>query len=58
MKGIDYSLKLSEQHADAVADYLAKHGMAAERLEPHCYGITNFIATNDTKDGTCSEPAS
>ena len=49
--GEEYNLKLSEQRADAVEDYLEKAGIPANRLVPHGYGKTNFIATNDTAEG-------
>jgi OmpA-OmpF porin, OOP family len=46
-----YNLKLSERRADAVVTYLADHGIAENRMSPHGYGKTNFIATNKTSEG-------
>jgi OmpA-OmpF porin, OOP family len=31
--------------------YLVDHGIPADRLVPHGYGKTNFVATNRTKEG-------
>jgi outer membrane protein OmpA-like peptidoglycan-associated protein len=49
--GADYNLKLSEKRAEAVVDYLEKDGVAADRLTPHGYGKSNFVAPNSTKEG-------
>ncbi len=46
-----YNQKLSEKRANAVAEYLEKDGTAADRLTAHGYGKTNFVASNDTKEG-------
>lgn len=46
-----YNLKLSEKRAGAVVDYLEKDGITADRLTAHGYGKTNFVASNDTKEG-------
>ena len=46
-----YNLRLSEERANAVANYLENQGVAADRLVPHGYGKTNFVATNSTKEG-------
>jgi outer membrane protein OmpA-like peptidoglycan-associated protein len=48
---VNYNLKLSERRADAVADYLEKHGIAADRLAAHGYGKSDFVASNKTSDG-------
>ena len=48
---VEYNLQLSDRRADAVVDYLVSAGISAERLHPHGYGKTNFIATNDTAEG-------
>jgi outer membrane protein OmpA-like peptidoglycan-associated protein len=48
---VRYNLKLSERRSDAVVRYLADHGVAENRLRPHGFGKTNFIATNKTKEG-------
>jgi outer membrane protein OmpA-like peptidoglycan-associated protein len=47
----EYNLKLSEKRAEAVVDYLEKDGIPADRLVPHGYGKTNFVATNSTREG-------
>jgi outer membrane protein OmpA-like peptidoglycan-associated protein len=47
----EYNLRLSQKRADAVADYLEKHGIPADRLAAHGYGKTNFVATNKTREG-------
>jgi outer membrane protein OmpA-like peptidoglycan-associated protein len=47
----DYNLRLSEKRAGAVVAYLGQHGVPADRLVPHGYGKTNFVATNSTKEG-------
>jgi len=49
--GVEYNVKLSERRARAVADYLEKDGIAADKLMPQGYGKTNFVATNKTKEG-------
>jgi outer membrane protein OmpA-like peptidoglycan-associated protein len=49
--GDAYNLKLSEKRATAVVDYLEKDGIPADRLSSHGYGKTNFIASNETKEG-------
>jgi len=49
--GAEYNLKLSEKRAEAVVDYLEKDGIPADRLMPHGYGKTNFVATNSTREG-------
>ncbi|HJU09496.1 MAG TPA: OmpA family protein [Candidatus Binataceae bacterium] len=46
-----YNLRLSQKRAEAVADYLEKDGISADRLEPHGYGKTDFVATNSTSEG-------
>jgi OOP family OmpA-OmpF porin len=47
----EYNLKLSERRASAVVDYLVQQGVPADRLVPHGYGKTNFVAPNDTPEG-------
>jgi len=49
--GVEYNLKLSERRADAVVNYLEKDGISADKLVPHGYGKTNFVATNRTREG-------
>ena len=46
-----YNLKLSDKRANAVAQYLEDHGIAANRLIPHGYGKTHFVASNRTRAG-------
>jgi OmpA-OmpF porin, OOP family len=47
----DYNLRLSDRRARAVVDYLEKDGVSADRLTPHGYGKTDFVATNSTAEG-------
>ena len=47
----DYNLRLSEKRANSVVDYLEKAGIPANRMMPHGYGKTNFVATNSTAEG-------
>ncbi len=49
--GVAYNLKLSQRRADAVVNYLESKGIAGDRLTPHGYGKTNFVATNATAEG-------
>ena len=46
-----YNLQLSKRRAEAVVAYLEKEGIPADKLVAHGYGKTNFVASNDTKDG-------
>ncbi|MGD0073514.1 MAG: OmpA family protein [Candidatus Binataceae bacterium] len=46
-----YNMKLSERRAAAVVKYLETKGIPGDRLEPHGYGKTHFVATNKTADG-------
>jgi OmpA-OmpF porin, OOP family len=46
-----YNLKLSDRRANAVVRYLADHGIAENRMAPHGYGKTDFVATNKTAEG-------
>jgi outer membrane protein OmpA-like peptidoglycan-associated protein len=48
---VRYNLKLSQRRAEAVVRYLADHGVAENRLIPHGYGKTNFVASNASADG-------
>jgi outer membrane protein OmpA-like peptidoglycan-associated protein len=51
-KGSDeYNLKLSDNRAKAVVEYLSSHSIAANRLEYKGYGKNQPIATNDTDEG-------
>jgi OOP family OmpA-OmpF porin len=47
----EYNQKLSERRANAVRDYLVKHGIDASRLTAVGYGESNPVADNKTKDG-------
>ncbi len=46
-----YNLKLSQQRAQAVKDYLAARGIESERLKAQGYGEERPIAPNDTEEG-------
>jgi OOP family OmpA-OmpF porin len=46
-----YNKSLSEQRAQAVANYLAKAGVAAGRIEAVGFGQENPVASNDTPAG-------
>ena len=48
---VPYNLKLSHRRADAVRDYLLKHGIPAPRLETEGYGKSRPVETNDTPEG-------
>jgi outer membrane protein OmpA-like peptidoglycan-associated protein len=47
----DYNLRLSERRADAVVKYLVDQGIAENRLSPHGFGKTDFVASNSTAEG-------
>lgn len=47
----DYNLKLSDNRAKAVVDYLIKAGISADRLTYKGYGEEQPISTNDTDAG-------
>jgi OmpA-OmpF porin, OOP family len=46
-----FNQALSEKRAQAVADYLVKAGLPAERFTAVGYGSTQPVATNDTDEG-------
>jgi len=48
---VKYNQKLSERRAESVVKYLMKAGIPEDRLVPHGYGKTDFVATNDTAEG-------
>lgn len=48
---IAYNQRLSEQRAQAVANYLVGHGVAASRIRSQGFGVGNPVASNDTEDG-------
>ena len=45
------NLAISKERAKAVKDYLASHGIAANRLKANGYGIADPIASNKTSKG-------
>lgn len=46
-----YNMKLSQRRAQAVADYLISHGIAASRVTVKGYGFSRPVASNDTPEG-------
>jgi outer membrane protein OmpA-like peptidoglycan-associated protein len=46
-----YNMKLSRRRADAVKDYLVKHGIPEKRLRVEGFGESKPVASNDTADG-------
>jgi len=46
-----YNMKLSQRRAQAVANYLISHGVAASRLTVKGYGFSRPVASNDTPEG-------
>jgi OmpA-OmpF porin, OOP family len=48
---VKYNQRLSERRAESVVKYLVKAGVPQDRLVPHGYGKTDFVATNDTAEG-------
>ena len=47
----DANLKLSQDRADAVRNYLVSHGVSVDKVTAKGYGSANPIASNDTPDG-------
>jgi peptidyl-prolyl cis-trans isomerase A (cyclophilin A) len=47
----EYNQRLSQQRADAVLAYLAKHGVAARRLTARGFGRDKPVADNNSDDG-------
>jgi outer membrane protein OmpA-like peptidoglycan-associated protein len=47
----DYNMKLSEQRADAVRDYLAMHGVPSDSVSAVGLGKAGEVASNDTAAG-------
>ncbi len=47
----DYNVYLSDNRAKAVATYLEGQGVAKQNLTAKGFGATDFVATNDTKEG-------
>ncbi|MBI3784602.1 MAG: OmpA family protein [Deltaproteobacteria bacterium] len=51
-KGSDaYNEKLSKRRADAVRQYLVKHGIPSNRITAEGFGESRPVASNDTDDG-------
>ena len=48
---VPYNMKLSQRRADAVRDYLIKHGIPAKRIRVEAFGKSKPVASNDTADG-------
>jgi OOP family OmpA-OmpF porin len=46
-----YNQKLSENRAQAVMDYLVRHGIPSYRLTAKGYGLTEPVASNETEEG-------
>ena len=44
-----YNLKLSDRRAASVKKYLVAHGIPADRLVSHGYGMTRPLVPNDTE---------
>jgi OmpA-OmpF porin, OOP family len=47
----EHNLKLSDDRAASVKQYLVEHGIASERLSSKGYGQTRPIADNGTEEG-------
>jgi outer membrane protein OmpA-like peptidoglycan-associated protein/uncharacterized protein YidB (DUF937 family) len=47
----DVNMRLSQQRADAVRDYLVSQGVSSAKLIAKGYGDTKPIASNDTEEG-------
>jgi OOP family OmpA-OmpF porin len=48
---VAYNLRLSQRRAAAVVDYLENKGIPGDRLIPHGYGKSDYVATNSTPEG-------
>jgi cysteine-rich repeat protein len=48
--GYDYNMRLSNARARTVLDWLVEHGVAADRLVPHGFGLTQPLFPNDTEE--------
>ena len=46
-----FNIRLSEERAAAVAEYLAARGIPRDRLDPVGFGPDEPVASNDTRDG-------
>jgi MYXO-CTERM domain-containing protein len=47
--GAEYNLRLSNERSQAVLAWLVDHGIDADRLVPHGYGLTQPLVPNDTE---------
>ena len=47
----EHNLKLSQDRADAIKQYLSRHGVSKKRLEAKGYGQTRPIESNETERG-------
>lgn len=47
----DANLKLSQERADAIRDYLLKHGVHEHKIVSKGYGSSDPVANNDTPEG-------
>ena len=48
---VPYNQRLSERRANAVKEYLQRHGVSATRMTGRGFGKSNPVATNDTAEG-------
>ncbi len=48
---LEYNMQLSQRRAQAVVDYLVRHGIARSRLIAKGYGPTRPVAPNNTPEG-------
>jgi outer membrane protein OmpA-like peptidoglycan-associated protein len=46
-----YNLRLSQRRAESVVNYLENKGIPGNRMIPHGYGKTHFVASNATAEG-------
>lgn len=47
----EYNMKLSQDRAQSVVDYLIKNGISKDRLVAQGYGATQPVASNETDEG-------
>ena len=48
---VPYNQRLSERRANAVKEYLQRHGVSASRMTARGFGKSNPVASNDTAEG-------
>ncbi len=46
-----FNMRLSQQRASAVANYLSSRGVSSARIRSQGFGETQFVASNETADG-------